>query len=331
MTPREELLGNRRLGPRGAQLLYRTVQLVAIGNGFPPPAGSAAWDETAVTEAAHDFVNDEQGPRRLLDIAIRSVDDRSFERLMETAVLNFLRDVARRTDLGKLILRVKEILRDEDDFVAIAGSPERWALADGPAEPSTVGPNVWASATVGVQVDKPRWTSERRDPPMADRASFVRLMRSILTVAAGSLTATDLAHALTARLDHRKAPLATELDIQEEISEPGSAGDTAGQAVAVLRAADIFATLGDRERILLPVLDTPVRDLAQLIGMGKTQTGHLRLRLIDRLRDELADDEHQESTVKILCELCTEWVERRTAADDATSEEDQRNPRGDNS
>ena len=132
MTPREELLSTRQLGQTGAELLYKTVWLVAIGNRFPPPEGSASWNETAVTETAHDFVKDERGHKRLLDIAIRSVDERSFERLLEAAVLNFLRDVARGTDLGKLIVRVKEILRDEKDFEVVPGPPERWTLTGRP-------------------------------------------------------------------------------------------------------------------------------------------------------------------------------------------------------
>ena len=140
MTPREEILRDGRLGPEGAELLYRTVWLVAVGNRFPPPEGSSGWDGTAVGEVAHDFIRDQRGPKRLLDVAVRSVDDRSFERLLEAAVLNFLRDMARGTDLGKLIVRLKEILRDEKDFESVPGRPERWALSGGPALPSAAGP-----------------------------------------------------------------------------------------------------------------------------------------------------------------------------------------------
>jgi hypothetical protein len=320
MTPREELLRTHRLGHTGAALLYRTVFLVAVGNRFPPPEGSASWNETAVTETAHDFIKDERGARRLLDIAVRSVDERSFERLLEAAVLNFLRDVARGTDLGKLILRVKEILRDETDFEAVPGSPERWTLADGPAAPSVAGPDDLASATAGVEVVVPKWTSERRDAPLADRPSFVRLMTSVLTAAAGSLTAGDIARALTARLYHRRTPLTMSLDIREQVSEPGqTGGDPATRTVAELHAIDIFNSLSDRERIIVTTLDRNVRDLARLIDTGKTQAALIRQRLVDRLNDELVDDDHADHTATILCELCDEWIWSRTGTDDATS------------
>jgi hypothetical protein len=320
VTPRDELLSTRRLGQAGAELLYKTVWLVAVGNGFPPPEGSTSWDKTAVTETAHDFIKDKRGARRLLDIAVRSVDERSFERHLEAAVLNFLRDVARGTDLGKLIMRLKEISRDESDFETVSGSPERWTLTGGPAAPSAASPNDLASATAGVEVVVPKWTSERRDAPLADRPSFVRLMTSVLTAAAGSLTTVDIAHALTARLDHRRTPLTTPLDIREQVSEPGqTGGDPAAHTVAELHALDIFTSLSDRERIILTTLHRNVRDLARLIDTGRTQAALIRQRLIHRFRDELADDDDPDSTATILCDLCHEWIEGRTGTNDATS------------
>jgi hypothetical protein len=329
MTPREELLTTRQLGQAGAELLYRTVWMVAVGHRFPPPEGSVSWTETAVTETAHDFLKDERGPKRLLDIAIRSVDEQSFGRLLDAAVLNFLRDAARKTDLGKLIVRVKEILRDENDFEATPGLPERWALAGGLIAPSAAGPDHLASATAGVVVVVPKWTSDRRDAPLADRPSFVRLMRSVLSAAAGSLTATDIAKALTARLDHRRTTHATALDVRERVSEPGQiSGDPATRTVARIHAGDIFDSLSDRERIIVTTLDENVRDLARLIDTGKTQAALIRQRLIDRLRDDLADDDYPDSTVTILCELCDDWLESRTGRVGATSDEQRTQRKG---
>ena len=275
-----------------------------------------------MTEVAHDFLQGERGSKRLLDVTLRSTDDASFARLLEAAVLNFLRDLARGTDMGKLIVRVKEILRDEKDFEVVSGSPERWTLAGGTHAISGASASDLASATVGVDIAVPKWTSTKRDAPLADRGSFVRLMTSVLSAAAGSLTATDLAHALTARLDHRRTAYTVELDIQEQVSEPGwLEGDPATRTAAQLRAIEIFDSLSDRERIIVPTLDTNVRDLASLINAGKTQAAHLRQRLLDRLRTELADDDQPDSTATVLCELCERWIERRTAGEGATSDD----------
>lgn len=329
MTPREELLSTRRLGQAGAELLYKTVWLVAVGRRFPPPEGSTDWNETAVAETAHDFVKDKRGPKRLLDIAVRSVDDRSFERLLEAAVLNFLRDIARATDMGKLIVRVKEILHDEKDFEAVSESAERWTLAGGSTMPSMASPRDLASAAAGVEVVVPKWTSERRDAPLADRASFIRLMTNVLFAAGGSLTAVDLAYALAARLDHRKTAYAANLDIREQVSEPASVSrNPATLVVAELHAIDIFDSLSDRERIIVTTLDRNVRDLGLLIDSGKTQAALIRQQLIDRLRDELSDADNPDSTATILCELCDDWIESRTKTDDATSRPNERNEKG---
>jgi hypothetical protein len=319
VSPRDELLSTNRLGPEGAQLLYRTVRLVAISHNFPPPGGTA-WDSTAVAEVAHDFLQGQRGTKRLLDIAIRSTDDASFEKLLDAAVLNFLRDLARSTDMGKLILRIKEILRDEDAFEAVLDSADRWTLAGGPQAASAANPISLAAATRDVEVLVPKWTSTRRDAPLADRPSFVRLITSVLTAAAGSLEAVDLAHAITARLDHRRTAQTVSLDVLEQVSEPGwLKDDPVTRTQAQLHALDIFDSLSDRERIIVPTLDSSVRDLGLMLGTGKTQAALIRQRLIDRLRDELSDDEDPDGTATVLCELCEQWLEDRTRWDGTTS------------
>ncbi|MFD3744023.1 hypothetical protein [Nocardia sp. NPDC058633] len=329
-SPRDELFISRRLGLAGVELLYATVKSVAISRNFPPPPDASMWDETAVAETAHDFVVGERGNKRLLDLALRSVDDRSFARLLEAAVVNFLRDIARRTDLGKLIVRVKELLRDEQDFIAVSGSADRWALADGPESPSTVPTSDAEAAISTMAVVVPKWSSQRRDAPLADRESMLGLIKTVLIAAAGSLSAAEIAHILSTRLDHRRTPLTMSLDVCEQISEPAHPGpDPATWTVAALHAHDIFNTLSDRERIIVASMDKGVRDLGQLIDAGKTQAALLRQRLLDRLHRELADDDHARSTAAALCELCDDWTVNRTTPTDATSNNSALNERGD--
>jgi hypothetical protein len=319
VTLRDELLRTGQPGPEGARLLYRTVRLVAVAHHFPSPEGGHWWSDSAVEEVAHDFLGEQ---RRLRDVLVRSVDDRSFERLLDGAVHNFLRDLARRTDLGKLILRVKEILHDEPNFEAAAGHPDRWRLADGESEPSTAPPGALTSAIAGAQVETPNWSSERRDAPLADRPSFVRLMTCVLTAAAGSLTADDLAHALTSRLDHRRTALTTSLDVLEQVSEPApAAANPATRTIVELHAADLFATLSDRERIVLADPEATVRDLARRLGLGKSQADTIRHRLFERLRRELADDRDAGQVISRLCEFCDHWLRGRTEVEGATSDD----------
>ncbi|WP_280395642.1 hypothetical protein [Nocardia brasiliensis] len=244
--------------------------------------------------------------------------------------MNFFRDIARRTDLGKLIIRVKELLRDEPDFEAVSGPTDRWTLVGRSIGASTVPVTEIESAIAAAVVVVPKWSSERRDAPVADRSSMVRLMHTVLIAAKGSLTATDIAHILATRLDHRRTPLTISLDVREQVAEhahPGS--DPAARTVGDLRAAEIFDTLSDRERIIVTTLDAGVRDLGRMIDTGKTQAGLLRQRLIDRLRTEFIDDDQPDRTATALCRLCEDWVEDRTRLTDATSDSGALNERGD--
>ncbi len=321
MSARQELLTTGRLGRAGAELLYTTVRAVAIARGFPPPVGQPIWDEVAVQATAHDFLQGARGAKRLLDVAVRSTDERSFARLLGRAVQNHLRDVARATDLGKLIVRVKEVLRSTDDFVAVAApGGERWAARGGSREPSIVPPDELSAATKSIEVVVPRWTSETRDAPLADRDSMVRLLTAILSAASGTVTAVEIAHAITARLEHRRAPLTVELDAGGVRSEQLVVGtDPETTTLAAMRATQIFNDLSDRERIMVATLDLSVRDLGLLVSTGKSQAALLRQRLIDRVAEELRDDDDPERTVSALALLCDDWIGDRTGPGDATS------------
>jgi hypothetical protein len=331
MTPREEVLEDQRIGPAGAALLYRLVRVVAVSRNFPPPPGFERWDETAVTETAHDFLDGERGRRRVTDIAIRSVDETSFERIMESAIVNHLREVSRRTDMGRLVLRVTEVLTDEDDFQQVGSQPTRWSLADGPTAPSTAPDSALSSAIVSTQVKIPAWNSERRWAPLADRESFVRLLRAVLTAADGSLTAADLAQVLATRLDHRRAPLSIELDVLEGIAERAPMQDPATLATSGIRAVQIFNELDDRNRALMALYEQPLRDLGDVLAIGKSQAGFLRQRLTSWLQSELASDTEAEVTVAQLRRLCESWLEDRTTSPGATSTDIARaGGRGDN-
>jgi len=319
MTPRDEVFAEQRIGPAGAALLYRLVRVVAITRNFPPPPGFDRWDDTAITETAHDFLDGERGRRRVTDIAIRSVDESTFERIMESAVVNHLREVSRRTDMGRLVLRVTEILTDEDDFQRVDSQPSRWILTGGRAAPSAVPDNQLAAAVVSTQVTIPAWSSERRAAPLADRGTFIRLLRAVLAVADGSLTAADLAQALATRLDHRRTPLSLELDILESIAERAPGQDPAAQATTSIRAAQIFDQLDDRSRLLIALYEQPLRDLGEVLAIRKSQAGLLRQRLTDWLREELKDDTEAEETIAGIRRICESWLEGRTTAPGPTS------------
>lgn len=187
---------------------------------------------------------------------------------------------------------------------------------------STAPPSVLAAATTDIDVVIPAWKSARRDAPFADRPAFVRLLFGVLTAARGSLTAAEAAHAIAARLDHRRTALTLELDVLERIAEPASARDPAVKATSALRALQLFNDLGDRERILVASAERPVRDLGDVLAVGRSQAALLRQRLNDRLRMELAEDDDAESTLGALRDLCEGWLQDRTRGPGPTSSAD---------
>lgn len=320
MTAHDELVFTGKPGPEMAALLYRTVCAVALARNFPPPEGHATWGQDAVTEVAHDFLVGPRGTKRLADLALRSTSQNSLERLLHTAVLNALRDMSRRTDQGALVLRVRELLESSDLFEKAYPSDSRWKTAGGPNAPSAASPTVLAAAAaLETKVTVPRWKSERRRAPLADRASLERLVTKILTAAAGGLTPAEIARALSSRLDPVRVPLVLELDLAEQVAEPQSIPDDPQGVVSRMRAEEIFESWSDRERILTATWDRPLRDLGDVLAVGHSQAAVLRQRLADGLRDALADDDAAEAVVTALIKLSTAWLHHRTTGQGATS------------
>jgi hypothetical protein len=324
MTPLEELRADGRLGPEGARLLYRTVRSVVVGHGFPPPGGRAAWTGESVAETAHEFLADGRTPKRLAHLLVHAVDDATFGRLLHRMVLNFLRDGGRRTEIGRLMLRLRDVLARDDEFVAEAG--DRWRLEKQPAAPSTVGsPVLVEAAATEPHVDVPRWSPQtRRRAPAADAASLERLCRRVLEAAAGTVALDELARSIAPRLGLTPLPLAEAVDDRDPFES--MAGPQHADAVLdSLRAAEIFTILSRRERLLLAWAGTPVRELRSVIGVGPSQAAELQGRLRALLAVELADDEGYEAVFFHLVDQAKAWA-RQQKEYQQTSEEDTGQP-----
>ena len=320
MTPLEELRAEGRLGPEGARLLYRTVRAVVVGHGFPPPEAGAAWSGEAVAETAHEFLTDGRTPKRLAHLLVHSVDDESFRRLLGRMVLNFLRDGGRRTEIGRLMLRLRDVLGRTDEFVAEAG--DRWRLEKQPAVVSTATPaTLMEAAATEPHVDVPRWSAQtRRRAPAADAASLERLCRRVLEAAAGTVALDELARAIAPRLGLTPIPLAEAVDDRDPVE--GVAGPHHADAVLdSLRAAEIFTILSRRERLLLAWAGTPVRELRSVIGVGPSQAAELQGRLRALLAVELQDDDGYEAVFFHLVDQARAWA-RGQGGEAATGQTD---------
>jgi hypothetical protein len=311
-SPLDELRADGRLGPEGAKHLYRTVRTVALGHGFPPPSDYRHWDADATMHVAHDFVSDARTPRRLAHLVVSAHDDGSFDRLLYRMVLNFLRDAGRRTEVGRLMLRLRDVLGASDQFAAEPG--DRWRLASGPSSPSSVpAPALADSASREPHVDTPRWSPQtRRRPPVADAPSLERLCRRALEAAAGTVPLAQLAQSIAPRLGIAPIALGVPVDDREPLDRvPGP--QRADSTLDGMRAAEIFAILSERERLLLSAAGTPVRALRSVIGVGPSQAAELQARLREVLSVELRDDDRYEAVVFHLVDQAKAWARRRAA------------------
>lgn len=322
--PRAELAETGRMGPRLANLLYRTVAVIGVSRRFPPPEGSARWDGSAVAEIAHQLIDGDRGQKRLKDALLRSTDEASFARQIEGATVNFLRDVARSTDQGKLVLRVAEVLRSGTEFSAHGGPPPRWGLPGGPGSPSAAAPSDLArAATSEPDVVVPKWTSSRRDAPVADTASITRILLRVLRAAQGTLTAAEAASAVAARIDVRRSPLTVEVGVLERISEPAGPSDPATATAVSRDARELFDVLDDRERILIAGFHEKWEVVADRLALRRSQVLLLRQRVVRRLQADLGvvfdddgtprgGDEESALTAAAVRDLCAAWAEGRT-------------------
>ncbi len=305
-------------GPGFVAELQRTIRAVGIARNFPAPEGFSRWDADAVRTAAAEFLSDAQTPRRLTDLALHCASDQALRARLQGAVRNFLADLGRRTPVGKLVVRINDVLSHDDGFARVNG---RWTVADGPTTPGADDPDGLSRAIRGVTVVVPAWGHEAaRTAPVADKATIASLCRTLLEAAGGSLTVRSLARAIGHRLGLGQAPLSLEVEGLDPPS--GGTGAAAGgipadatgaEALRLVRATEVLALLDDRERLAVAFPEYSVRELGPVLGAGPSQSHLIRRRAVEIIRSEVLDDDDAEAVALLVMELARIW------ADDADS------------
>jgi hypothetical protein len=300
------------VGEEFVSALSRTIRAVAVARNFPPPDDLESWGEEAVVRTVSEFLADSQTPRRLLDLAATCASDQALKARLQGAVRNFLADLGRRTPLGKLVVRINEVLGRYEEFSRAHG---RWSLADGPAEAGVEDVERLAMVIGPHKISVPQWGHEaRRTAPVADADTIASLCKVLLSAAGGSLTPRTLAAAIGMRLGVGQAPVsldASSLDPGWPEGHPVMDA-TADAALRGSRANEILGLLNDRERIALAWPEYTVRELAPILGVGPSQAHMVRRRAIEILKEELADDPDGEAVAGSILELARTWAEEWT-------------------
>ena len=311
VTALEELRAGL-IGEEVVSLLGRTIRAVAVARNFPPPDDLGNWGEEAVARTVSEFVADSQTPRRVLDLATACATDQALAARLQGTVRNFLADLGRRTPLGKLVVRINEVLGRHEEFVRTHG---RWSLADGAGEPGSADVDRLAKVIGSHRVSAPRWGHEaRRAAPVADSDTIVALCKAMLGAAGGSLTPRTMAAAIGMRLGIGQAPVSLDAASLDPGALDGypARDSTADAALRESRAAEILVVLNDRERVALAWPEYTVRELAPVLGVGPSQAHIIRRRAIEMLREELADDPDGEAVAGRVLALSRRWAEQWT-------------------
>jgi hypothetical protein len=306
VSARDELR-HEHLGSEFALLLYRCVRVAGRTHNFPPPPGHDSWTAEAAIEVGHDFLASANIQRRLVEMALLADDDNQLARILTQAAVNFLREQARQTAQGRLIRRLKEVLGSDDRFSVvpdgIPGAGNVMLAGAGTTEPFGGRESDLVRAAFAVPgVTLVRWSpSARRDGPVADRDSIVRVCAGVLAAAGASLRWSDLAAVAGARfgIDPRAVPATVpidDLDTELPHTQPGGADRPGGDLLRQAAAQAVLDQLTDRERLVLAWLPSPVRVIADRTGLAVSTAGALRQRVTDRLRTILADDPDAEAT-----------------------------------
>ena len=310
MSAWEEVRVTGAFGEEATLGLYQCVRAVARVGHYPPPEGYGRWTVDAVVETAHEVFADARGPQRLVELAVKAFDDASFQRLLEQVVRNYLRDQARTTAKGRLVRRLRELLEADPRFAVVppskpgAGNIE---LADGTT------PGVWngrlsdliAAAYKVTDVTVVRWRPDaRRRSPIADAPSLTTVCEAVLRAGGASLPIAELAEVVAARFAVDRGPVVIPVDDIERWSPPAMIDQSVGAEIRA-GAEELVSQLTPRERLVLAYLDRPVRQIADLTGLGRTSAAETASRVRQIAAHVLGGEEQREAMLALARSLVT--------------------------
>lgn len=299
-------------------LVGRTVRAVAISRNFPPPEGQDRWGSEAVAAMTAAFFASPQTPRRLADLRVRCTSEDGLRHRLQTTVRNFLADVGRQTDVGRLVLRINEVLGSHASFERVG---EHWALVSAIDEPAAVDLEDLVAAATTVKVDVPAaWLkSSGRKSPEIDQPSVVRLARAVLSRAGGPVRPAVLAQVTARRLGIGQTPLSVDATAFDPPQGAGTSPDATADGVVVqIRANEVFGLLNDPERAAIGLADLSVAALGEVLRVSKSSAAIVRSRAVAVLGAELSDEENGQEVADAVLDLAREWVSSWTTAPDAT-------------
>lgn len=210
---------------------------------------------------------------------------------------------------------LETVLGSSDAFEAVPAGEEgagRWRLTGQPVGPwsGSVGRLIEAAHAV-PNVKVPKWSSETRRAPVADRASIVAVIHAVLTATAGSMEIAQLVEVFAARfpvvLDPVVVPLPTDAEAEIAADAKSSPEEivlvSEDELDAASAAIEIVGMLSPQERQMVPHLEHP-GEIQTLLGCGRSQAYHHAGRLKEKLRQIVGDSDDVRSVGVEVIRLC---------------------------
>lgn len=267
-----------------AELITDAAAKVAAGR-LPHPEGRR-WTDDDVDDLVVDFYDSPGYEHALLS----AVDDEALRRLVYTSLANLVRDRLRRSDRGRLLRRMKEIMRSG----AFVERPARfWCRAGDTGEPFPGHPDGLLTAAWSVEVTVVRWRPDaKRNSPVAERASFVAVLDAIFDIAAGPVHEDVLVDVVGRRLGVGPVSYVEPLDAADESHRADAQDPTPEELVvagdeeleAATEAAHVWSQLSPDEQARMGCFDLADRPAAEALGWGKSKANAVYRRLTAKLR-----------------------------------------------
>ncbi|WP_326759126.1 hypothetical protein OHB35_15215 [Streptomyces phaeochromogenes] len=315
----DELHELGHFGPVCLSLIYKLVWEEA--RRLPVLAPAAGWQKADLEDLLGDFLADRIEPVTANLLALAKDDD-SVGKLLRTSIRHWLIDRSRKTAVVSVGRSLEKVLSDSASFEMVLPGSEgagRWRLANTTVQPwsGPLTPLVEAAYAV-PNIKIPRWNSETRRAPIADRASIEAVIHAVLTAAAGSMEVAQLVEVFTNRFPVVLDPVVVSLPpdagsviaVDAHPSPEELVLECVDDTEDASRAEGIVSVLSPQERRTVPYLNS-AGGIQTLLGCGRSQAYHHAARLREKLRQLVGDGDDVRSVGSEVIRLCGGAVETR--------------------
>lgn len=307
MHAHEELQTNGELGDSGKTLLIRLLKQLVRQYGFPPPDGYERWTRDAYDEALQKVFAARQTFQ--LTLFEQATSPASFERLALSIMHNALIDIDRGTPAGRMVRRLRNVLRKEPalEETGPPDHPRGWAASGGPYARTAKTKNdlLRAAYRVSGSID----ALNRSGPtPRPIRVLLSAVGIAVVTEAAGSVSESDMATTVLNRFD-----------LWSEPRTEAAASSSDAEAIEEM-AEELWVALDDEQRSVLVHPDTANTRFAHIYeDLGRREIDAVRAELAAHIESVAANHVDAEALVRYLRSSHRTIDERVTSSESKTS------------